>query len=134
MSTGCIAPTALSRSERLLDAFDDRIELSLALDRIDQCKAVDEAACAAEHDLFVEHIAIVLPRQHKPCRAVRRIVHGVASVGLLPDHVHIAANCVAITVLESADQKPTPPANAGKDLTITGLRPSLRSEKVRWVA
>src|SRR6185295_5594498 len=86
MSAGCIATAILSRSEGLFNAFDDRVELSLALGRINQCEAIDDPVAAAEHHLFVEYVASVFARQHKPRSPPRSIIHIVPGIGLPPDH------------------------------------------------
>ena len=61
-SAGRMTAAFCAWPERLLDPFDDGVELSLSLDRIEQGETADDPSGAAEDHLLVKDLAIVFPR------------------------------------------------------------------------
>src|SRR5580765_2761301 len=128
-----MGPTILSRPERLLDALHNRVEHGFAGDRIDQGEAADDAAAAAEHDLLIEHVLVVLARQHEPSLAPRRVVDVITSVRLPPDVVHVACDGMTVRILEGADQEAAMALHADEHLPIACLGATLGLKHPGWI-
>src|SRR5215470_16687524 len=128
-----IGPTILSRPERLLDALHNRVEHGFADDRIDQGEAADDAAAATEYNLLVEHVLIVLARQHEPSLTTRRVVDVVTRVRPPPDVVHVTRNGVPVCILEGADQEAAMASHTREHLPVARLSAALGLKHARRI-
>jgi hypothetical protein len=89
MSAGCIAPIALTWSERILDALYDRIKSELAFGGVEQAEAIDQPATAAEHYLLVENVSAVITRNDKPTCPAAGVGDSEACVRGTPQEIHV---------------------------------------------